>query len=851
MKYEFFKIEKKWQEQWEASNCFVAEINKNKHKCYVLEMLPYPSGQIHMGHVRNYMLGDAFARYKMSKGYNVLHPMGWDAFGLPAENAAIEKKIHPREWTMQNIDKMRADLKSIGFSYDWDREVATCNPDYYKHEQKIFLDFYKHDLAYKKESFVNWDPVDNTVLANEQVIDGKGWRSGADVVRKKLSQWFLKITDFADELADALEDLKGWPEQVKLMQQKWIGKSKGCMIKFKIKDTVDEHLDIFTTLPETIFGASFCAIAFEHPMALKLAQQNDAVKAFIEQHNTGSTAEEDIEKREKAGIDTGVKVLHPLIKDQTLPVFITNFVLMEYGTGAIFGCPAHDVRDHEFAMKYNLPILPVIKNDENHPLPTKVKPTDIIIASDFLNSMEAHQAKSNIIDYFEKHQMGKAITNYRLKDWGVSRQRYWGCPIPIIYCKSCGIVPVSDVDLPVLLPHDVDLSRPGNALDQHPTWKHTSCPTCGGKAERETDTLDTFFDSSWYFARYCNNKSTDLLDKEACDYWMPVDQYIGGIEHAILHLLYSRFFVRALKKCGYLTIDEPFTNLKTQGMITHMSYRDANQKWIAVQDLEVRDGKLFDRNTKSEAFSYRIEKMSKSKKNTIAPLEIIEKYGADTIRFFVLSDSPPEKDLEWTDAGVEGCYRFLNKVFNFVIDNLENIKKHNKIDKEYNFTDKHIRMRKAIHKTIYRCSDYLEKFHYNKMIAVIRELSKELFAFAPSAKSDVDFAVLSEGAHAMIQLLNPIIPHMTEELWQILGHQSMLVHFKWPQAEEKLLEEDSAVVAIQINGKLRDTIAVAADISEEQIKALALELPKVKNFIGENSIKKVIYVPNKILNLVM
>lgn len=833
MKYDFLTIERKWQHLWESTKAFTVHPDEAKPKYYVLEMLPYPSGQIHMGHVRNYTLGDVLARYNMQQGFNVLHPMGWDAFGLPAENAAIEKGTHPADWTYQNIKNMKHELKTIGFSYDWDKEIATCSSDYYKHQQKIFLDFLKCGIAYRTESVVNWDPVDQTVLANEQVVEGKGWRSGATVVRKKLTQWFLKITDFAEDLLKSLEDLQGWPSHVKLMQEKWIGKSHGCNVKFFIKDSKN-HIDVFTTLPETLFGASFCAISFEHPLAIELAKKNQDIQAFLQKCKQISTAEAELETAEKLGIDTGLKVINPVVDGQLLPLFIANFVLMGYGTGAIFGCPAHDLRDHEFAIKYSLPIHPVIKGAEAS-IPYKVNPEDIMINSDWLNGKTALIAKKEVIKYLEQKGLGKETINYRLRDWGISRQRYWGCPIPVIHCSSCGVVPVPEKDLPIELPKEPD------ALSKNLKWKQVKCPKCGNDAERETDTLDTFFDSSWYFARYCNPHTDQVIDNTACKYWLPVDQYIGGIEHAVLHLLYSRFFVKALTKCGYLNLSEPFTNLLPQGMVTHVTYQDKNKKWVFPDDVESKDGKYFLKDKAEEIYQGRIEKMSKSKKNVVAPREIINKYGADTARLFMLSDSPPEKDLEWTDAGIEGSYRFLNKVFNFVAD-------HKLSASNESPSEKGLVFKRKIHTAIHRTSEYIERLHFNKAVAVIRELSNEVFSF--KAVTHGDQAVLTEGVKIMVQLLNPMVPHVTEELWQMLGHEESLAKTLWPKVDPSLLHQNTVTLAVQINGKLKDTIEIERDASESAAKAAAFESQKISNAIADKQIKKIIYVQGKILNIV-
>lgn len=843
--YDFLDIEKKWQSRWEESNIFSAKVNHDKEKYYVLEMLPYPSGKIHMGHVRNYSIGDVIARYKIKKGFNVLHPMGWDAFGLPAENAAIEKKTHPKKWTYENIEKMKSELKTLGFSYDWDKEIATCGPEYYKHQQKIFLDFYKNDLTYRKESIVNWDPVDQTVLSNEQVENGRGWRSGALVERKKLTQWFVRITDFAEDLVESLKKLENWPDHVKLMQEKWIGKSRGARIKFPIENS-DKHLEVYTTVPETIFGASFCAIAFDHPIAQELASKSQEIQAFIEKSNISGTSEEDIEKAEKLGFNTGINLLNPVNPKQKIPLLLANFVLMDYGTGAIFGCPAHDARDFEFATKYKLPIKRVAERPgKDTELPMKVEPSDVIIDSDFLNGLTSKEAREKTIDYFEKHDMGKATTQYRLRDWGVSRQRYWGCPIPMIHCSECGVVAVPEKNLPVQLPEDVEIGGNGNPLDNHPTWKNTTCPKCGKDAKRETDTLDTFFDSSWYFLRYCDNQDKDVMNKEAVKYWLAVDQYIGGIEHAVLHLLYARFFVKALSKCGYPEIDEPFLDLLPQGMVTHMSYKDQNQKWVDPSDINKKSGKLIHKDTGEEVLPYRVEKMSKSKKNVVPPVHIIEKYGADTARLFTLSDSPPEKNLEWTDSGIEGCYKFLNKLYMFTKNFVSNEHSAESDSKE----DKVKELQQKTHSTIKTVSDNIEHKHLNKAIATIRELTNSIYSYKIKSNQDID--VVKNALEVSVQLLNPFVPHVTEELWEMLGHKQNLSDSTWPSYDESLLKQNNKKIAVQVNGKLKIVLAFPQESEEEEIKAFVLNEDKVKSAIDSKEVRKVIYVPNKLVNIVV
>jgi leucyl-tRNA synthetase len=846
LQYNCKDIESRWQVIWQESKCFQAEVNLNKKKYYVLEMFPYPSGKIHMGHVRNYTIGDVVARFKLCQGFNVLHPMGWDAFGLPAENAAIEQKTLPKKWTLANIDTMRGQLQSIGLAYDWSKEIATCLPEYYQHEQKIFLDFLKNGLAYKKESLVNWDPVDNTVLANEQVIDGRGWRSGAVVERRKLSQWFLKITDFADELLSDLQKLTGWPDHVRLMQDKWIGKSVGCKVKFAVQDS-DDILVIFTTLPETLFGTSFCAVAYDHPLAIKAAQSNKSIQDFIDKCNHAAISEEAIEKAEKLGINTDLKVVNPL-NGNVLPVYIANFVLMEYGTGALFGCPAHDERDHEFALKYNLPIIQVVEkhNQQDAVFPTKVEENDLIINSDFLSGLSAKEAKEKVIAYLEKNNLGEKTIQYRLRDWGISRQRYWGCPIPIIYCDHCGVVPVPEDQLPVKLPEDINFDKTGNPIAHHPTWKHVKCPKCGIDATRETDTFDTFFESSWYFARFCNPHTKEVVDREACDYWLPVDQYIGGIEHAILHLLYSRFFTKAMSKCGYFNLNEPFSSLLTQGMVTHLSYKDENNNWVLPENVIKTEHGLINSQNQQPVTACRIEKMSKSKKNVVDPEKIIKEYGADTARLFMLSDSPPDKDLEWTDSGIDGAFRFINRLYRFTV----NIVGFECIDLSTNkLPDNLLQVRKRIHKTISSVTEDIDKFHFNKAVARIRELLNIIFDLDNS--ETVAKSIIREGVEISIRLLYPMIPHVCEELWQLLGKDKYLTFNQWPQPQIELLQDDEVMMAIQINGKLKSTLSLPVGEDQDKIRDRVLVLPQIIKHLDGKEVKRFIVVPNKIINIVI
>ncbi len=846
IRYNFRETEAKWQEYWQTQHSFAAEHDPKKPKYYVLEMFPYPSGNIHMGHVRNYTLGDVIARAKRAQGFNVLHPMGWDAFGLPAENAAIERNDHPQTWTLQNIETMRDQLKLIGLSYDWEREIATCLPDYYKYEQLFFLKFLKAGIAYRKEAEVNWDPVDHTVLANEQVVDGRGWRSGAVVERKKLSQWFLRISDFADDLLEGLGSLEAWPDKVRIMQERWIGKSHGAILHLPIKDK-SEKLEIYTTRPDTIFGMSFCAISPGHPLAQSLASGSKKLAAFIAECNQLGTSEEAIEKAEKKGFDTDLKIIHPF-DGREVPLYVANFVLMDYGTGAVFGCPAHDQRDFDFATKYELPIIQVVGENGEAKAELKEAYTDggTIINSDFLNGLSVEDAKKKVIEALEKEECGEAKINYRLRDWGVSRQRYWGCPIPIIYCDDCGSVPVPEEDLPVELPKDINFDKPGNPLDRHETWKHVACPKCGKDAVRETDTFDTFFESSWYFARYCSPQSKDGLDKEALDYWMPVDCYIGGIEHAVLHLLYARFFSRALKQCDVVEFTEPFKRLETQGMICHETYTSSEGKWLSPDEIDIES--KTELATKKPVTIGRVEKMSKSKKNTVDPRNIMETYGVDAARLFMLSDSPPGRDLEWTDAGIEGAWRFINKLWRLVMADREKLISVKSLALSSLDDAKLLTIRKATHKTIAAVTEDIERFHFNKAIARVRELSNLL----SDIKSDntESLVVYKEAVDTIIHLIQPFMPHLAEELWQQLDNDDVLVGRPWPVADDALLVDDEVTVAVQINGKLRATIQLPKDMEKALAEEKVLGLQAIKDALKDKQINKVIVVPNRIVNVV-
>ncbi|MEN2977292.1 leucine--tRNA ligase [Tistrella bauzanensis] len=859
-------IEPKWQQVWDQNGTFTTDETSSKPKYYVLEMFPYPSGRIHIGHVRVYTLGDVTARYRRARGYNVLHPMGWDAFGMPAENAAIERGIHPGTWTYDNIAAMRGQLKSMGLSYDWAREIFTCSPDYYVHEQRMFLAFMKAGLAYRKESWVNWDPVDQTVLANEQVIDGRGWRSGALVERRKLSQWFLRITAFGDDLLDSLDGLDRWPERVKAMQARWIGRSEGARLRFALSNTpasldgtAFDGLEVFTTRPDTLFGASFCAIAPNHPLAEAAAATNPDLAAFIEECNRTGTSEEAVETAEKKGFRLDVQAAHPFVPGWTLPVYVANFVLMEYGSGAVFGCPAHDQRDLDFARKYDLPVKAVVRpagTDSDAPVEIgadALTGDGMIINSQFLDGLSVADAKRRAIEELERLGAGRGETTFRLRDWGVSRQRYWGCPIPIIHCPDCGPVPVPDDQLPVTLPDDVVFDGAGNPLDRHPTWAHVDCPNCGKPARRETDTFDTFFESSWYFARYTGLTSDAPFPRAAADKWLPVDQYIGGVEHAVLHLLYSRFFTRAMREVGLLDIKEPFAGLLTQGMVVHETYKDDQGRWVYPEEV-VKDaeGELVHAETGGRITRGRIEKMSKSKRNVVDPMAIIEAYGADTARLFMLSDSPPERDLEWTDAGAEGAHRYLSRLYRLV-EEWQVLSAPAGADITAALAAAEgpaLEIRRALHRTIRDLSDDLERFHFNKAVARLRALSNTLFDFTPLADNATDAAVAREVLDAVIGLIGPMTPHLGEELWAVAGHDGLLANQAWPDFDPALVTVDTITLPVQVNGKVRSKLDVVPDLDQDAAVQQALADHKVKVALDGRSPRKVIYVPNRILNIV-
>ena len=858
--YKATEIEKKWQARWHEKKCFQAELDTSRPKYYVLEMFPYPSGRIHMGHVRNYTLGDVVARYKRAQGFNVLHPMGWDAFGLPAENAAMEHGDHPADWTHANIASMRAQLKKMGLSYDWRREFATCDADYYRFEQKMFLDFVEAGLAYRKESWVNWDPIENSVLANEQVVNGCGWRSGAPVERRLLSQWFLKITAYAQELLDAIESLDRWPDKVRLMQHNWLGRSKGALVRFpligdNIDNIDDDAIEVFTTRPDTLYGAGFMAISPMHPLAMRLAESDSALRDFLDECNRMGTSEAAIEAAEKKGFCTKLKAQHPFDKNWHLPIYVANFVLMDYGTGALFGCAAHDQRDLDFARKYDLPVIPVVlpkdADPKNFTITDEAYTGDgTIFQSDFLNGLDVESAITAAIARLEELDMGRGKISWRLRDWGVSRQRYWGCPIPIIHCQKCGLVPVPEAELPVTLPKDVEFNQPGNPLDHHPTWKHTTCPKCGGDATRETDTFDTFFESSWYFLRFADPDQSSAFSKEAMAYWLPVDQYIGGVEHAVLHLLYSRFFTRALTACGYLDLNEPFDGMMTQGMVCHQTFQNTKGQWLFPEDVIKKTDTWLERATEHPVQAGRIEKMSKSKRNVIDPDKIIDSYGADTARLFMLSDSPPERDMEWTNAGVEGANRFLNRLFRLSLG-CDKTRPFAAINTPMPDTldDPAKTLIKTTHQTIASISADIERFRFNRAVAALHSLSNAISSCAadtPAQNWARRFAV-----EILARLLAPIAPHIAEEMWHQLGHKTLLANKPWPKADPTWITTASIAMPVQINGKLRATLTIAPDSDPERIKAEALKLDGIQKHLGTDTPKKIIVVPNRIVNVVI
>ena len=850
-RYDPQMAEPRWRDAWAEADLFRTRSPKeagDAPKAYVLEMFPYPSGRLHMGHVRNYAMGDVVARHKRAKGYNVLHPMGWDAFGLPAENAAMERGIDPGKWTYANIDAMRAQFRKLGLSLDWSREFATCDPDYYGAQQALFLKFLEKGLVYRKASKVNWDPVDNTVLANEQVIDGRGWRSGAVVEQRELTQWFFRITAYADDLLAEVQKLERWPEKVRTMQANWIGKSDGLQLTFRFASAApkgfEAGIDVFTTRPDTLFGASFVALSPDHPLVVQLAEGSADLKAFRAKCAQIGTSEEAIEKAEKLGFDTGLTVAHPFIEGGTLPVWVANFVLMGYGTGAIFGCPAHDQRDIEFARKYGLSVTPVVLPPDTDPADFRVQDKAYtgpgrIFNSGFLDGLAVDEAKRLAIKRIEDAGQGRGTVNYRLRDWGFSRQRYWGCPIPVIYCDACGVVPVPESALPVRLPEDVTFDKPGNPLDHHPTWKSVDCPKCGKAARRETDTLDTFVDSSWYYARFAS-----VSDPAERSYWLPVDQYIGGVEHAVLHLLYSRAFARAMRDVGELDLPsgEPFAGLFTQGMVTHETYKSADGKWLEPSAVEKRGNHWVEIATGEHVEAGAIEKMSKSKKNTVDPDAIVATFGADVARWFVLSDSPPERDVEWTQAGVEGAARFAQRIW-ALADVLP--------DAPYpapEADETATEIRRTSHKAAAAVDKAITEFRFNSAIAIVHDWVNSL------KKAELAGGAVGARAEALSMLarcITPFMPHLAESVWERIGGDGLVSAAPWPAADPALIAEDSVTLAVQVNGKRRGELTVAKDLASDAVEAAAKALPEVAPFLAGKDVKKTIVVPGRIVNIVV
>jgi leucyl-tRNA synthetase len=865
--------EPRWQQKWNEEKVFETDNADPREKYYVLEMFPYPSGRIHMGHVRNYAMGDVVARYKRARGYNVLHPMGWDAFGMPAENAAMERNVHPAAWTYQNIASMKAQLKAMGLSLDWSREFATCDVEYYQHQQHMFVDFLEKGLVYRKQSKVNWDPVDNTVLANEQVIDGRGWRSGALVEQRELTQWFFKITDFSQDLLDALDDLDQWPEKVRLMQKNWIGRSEGMTIRWEIVGETapagETEVTVYTTRPDTLFGASFLAISADHPLAKDAASKNPAIESFCDEVRRAGTSLAALETAEKRGMDTGIRVKHPFDASWELPVYIANFVLMDYGTGAIFGCPAGDQRDLDFARKYDLPVVPIVMPRDGDAATFAVSDVaydgdGVMINSRFLDGKTTDEAFNIVAERLSSASLGNAPqgerkVNFRLRDWGISRQRYWGCPIPVIHCRDCGVVPVPKKDLPVKLPEDVTFDQPGNPLDRHPTWRHVACPNCGKDARRETDTMDTFVDSSWYFTRFTapwENKPTDF---DAANRWLPVDQYIGGIEHAILHLLYSRFFTRAMRETGHVDVKEPFKGLFTQGMVVHETYSRGSgmtREWVAPADIRIEelDGKrqAFLLSSNEEVSIGSIEKMSKSKKNVVDPDDIIASYGADTARFFVLSDSPPERDVIWSEAGVEGAHRFTQRLWRLISEAAEAL---NGVQAAPAKQGDALAISQLAHRTLKAVQNDYDKLWFNKAVARIYELVNAIagpLTTVASGKAAPDYcAAVRDAAEILVQLVAPMTPHLAEECWSALGYTGLLSQAAWPQYDESLVVENDVVLPVQINGKKRAELTISRDADQNAVSDAALALEDVKRVLNGQAPKKIIVVPQRIVNIVV
>jgi leucyl-tRNA synthetase len=852
------ETEPKWRSAWAKADVFRAEIDHSRPKYFALEMFPYPSGSLHMGHVRNYTLGDANARFKRARGFNVLHPMGWDGFGLPAENAAMERGVDPRAWTYANIDKMRLELQQLGLSIDWSREFATCDPAYYGQQQAWFIDLMAQGLVYRREGIVNWDPVDQTVLANEQVVDGRGWRSGAIVEKRKLNQWFLRITDYADALLEGLKTLDRWPEKVRLMQENWIGRSKGLKFAFQWEGAtplgLESGLEVYTTRPDTLFGASFVGVAPDHPLAQHLAATNPNLAAFIEACRKGGASEAEIETAEKIGFDTGLTVKHPFDPNWRLPVWIANFILMDYGTGAIFACPAHDQRDLDFARKYGLPVKPVVLPQQQDPDAYEIGVEAYtgpgrIFNSGFLDGLDVEPAKAAVIARIENLGLGQGATVYRLRDWGVARQRGWGCPVPVVHCETCGVVAVPKSQLPVALPEDLDFSAPGNALARHPTWKSTTCPTCKGAAVRETDTLDTFVDSSWYFSRFTDPEWDSPINKAAADYWMPVDQYVGGIEHAVLHLLYARFINRALSDAGMLDAKEPFAGLFTQGMVTHETYRLQNGDWVEPRELEI----LAEGNTRrairiadgQPVVIGDIEKMSKSKRNTVAPGDIFDVYGVDAARLFVLSDSPPERDSIWSTSGVEGAWRFVNRVW-AEFESQPAIAQQSAVEGDPQAQA----LRVGTHRTVKAVTDAIESFRFNSGIAKLYEFLNLLKTHKAEGASPAVIIARAEALSAFARLISPFTPHLAEECWAHIGGEGLVVSATWPDYDRGLTQDAILTLPVQVNGKRRGEIQAPAGAEPAEVEKMVLDDPEITKRLDGLTIRKVIVVRDRIVNIV-
>lgn len=871
-RYNARDAEPRWQKVWNEREIFATKNDDPKPKYYVLEMFPYPSGRIHMGHVRNYAMGDVVARYKRAKGFNVLHPMGWDAFGMPAENAAMANKVHPKAWTYENIATMKKQLKSMGLSLDWSREIATCDPSYYKHQQRLFLDFLKAGLVERKKSKVNWDPVDQTVLANEQVIDGRGWRSGALVEQRELVQWFFKISAYSDELLKAIDTLERWPDKVRIMQRNWIGKSEGLLIRFALDAATtpnqETEVEVFTTRPDTLFGAKFIALSPDHPLATEAAKSNPRLAEFIAECKRTGTAAAAIETAEKQGFDTGMKAMHPFDGGWTLPVYVANFVLMDYGTGAIFGCPAHDQRDLDFVNKYELGNIPVVCPDGQDPATFVITDTAYdgdgrMVNSRFLDGMTIADAKEEVAKRLERETMGnRAVAqrqvNFRLRDWGISRQRYWGCPIPMIHCEVCGTVPVPVKDLPVQLPDDIEFDRPGNPLDRHATWRNVPCPECGKPARRETDTMDTFVDSSWYFVRFTDPWNTDApTTRSVADRMLPVDQYIGGVEHAILHLLYSRFFTRAMKITGHVSLDEPFDGMFTQGMVVHETYRKADGTFAAPAEIKItnvgdkRNAALLSDGQPVEIGP--IEKMSKSKRNTVDPDDIIDTYGADTARWFMLSDSPPDRDVIWSEEGVQGATRFVQRMWRLVSTAAPLLPAAGtKIDSG-SAAAKALRV--AAHQTLSDVATGIERLRFNTAIAKLYTFVGTIAEVVddpkkPLASDPALAAAAREAFDILVRLIAPMMPHLAEECWAALGHQGLVSQAAWPEVEAALLVSDTLTLPVQVNGKKRGDIVIGRNASDQEIETAVLALDAVKTALNGKPVRKVIVVPQRIVNVV-